>query len=110
VPNSARHCGGYVRRGGGRSRRRDLQKARRKARRGQSGGYRLIVAYRAPGTDRILFVYAFAKNAASNLTPQGQEALSTAAAAFLAADHHQVAALSAAGDIKEVNCDGHERA
>ena len=38
---------------------------------GKSGGYRMIVACRAPGTERVLFVYAFAKNAAATLTPRG---------------------------------------
>ena len=72
---------------------------------GKRGGFRVIVAYRPPGADRILFAYAFAKNAASTLTPQGQAALSTAAAAFLAANDRQIAALSESGDIKEVKCD-----
>lgn len=38
---------------------------------GKSGGYRMIVACRRPGTDRILFTYAFAKNAAATVTPPG---------------------------------------
>ena len=59
---------------------------------------------------------AVARNIASveehglNLTYRGQEALSTAAAAFLTADDDQVSALCAAGDINEVNCDAHENA
>ncbi|MGH7085659.1 MAG: type II toxin-antitoxin system RelE/ParE family toxin, partial [Acetobacteraceae bacterium] len=40
---------------------------------GKSGGYRAIVAYRPPRADRVLVTYAFAKNAASTLTPQGHE-------------------------------------
>lgn len=43
---------------------------------GKSGGFRAIVAYRPPRADRVLVAYAFAKNAASTLTPQGHEALS----------------------------------
>ena len=35
---------------------------------GKSGGYRVIVAYRQPRTERVLFTYAFAKNVASTLT------------------------------------------
>jgi len=77
---------------------------------GKRGGYRMIVAYRPPGADRVLFAYAFAKNVASTLTPQGQAALSTAAAAFLGANDRQVSALCDAGDIKEVKCDAKEPA
>ena len=73
---------------------------------GKSGGYRAIVAYRRPNTERVLFAYAFAKNAASTLTPQGHEALARVADAFVAADDEQVAALLAAGDVREVGCDG----
>jgi hypothetical protein len=75
---------------------------------GKSGGYRMIVAYRPPRTERILFTYAFAKNAASTLTPQGHEALAKAAAAFLAADDEQVATLRASGDVSEGDCDGND--
>ena len=63
---------------------------------GKSGGYRVSVAYRRPNTERVLFTYAFAKNAASTLTPQGHEALSKVAGAFVAANDEQIAALLAA--------------
>jgi hypothetical protein len=75
---------------------------------GKSGGYRVIVAYRQPKTERVLFIYAFAKNAASTLTPQGHEALARVAAAFLAADDRQIAMLLASGDVGEVACNGNE--
>jgi hypothetical protein len=76
---------------------------------GKSGGYRVIVAYRKPGTERVLFAYAFAKNAASTLTSQGHAALVTVAAAFLAAKDEQVAALLAYGDVSEVTCNADEQ-
>jgi hypothetical protein len=76
---------------------------------GKSGGYRVIVACRQPRTEHILFTYAFAKNAASTLTPQGHEALAKAAAAFLAATEQQVAMLLTTGDVSEVECDGNEQ-
>ena len=76
---------------------------------GKSGGYRMIVAYRAPQTERVLFVYAFAKNAASTLTPQGREALAKAAGAFLKTNDVQVTALMASGDIREVYCNAIEQ-
>jgi hypothetical protein len=76
---------------------------------GKRGGYRMIIAYRPPETDRVLFAYAFAKNSASTLTPQGHEALAKTAAAFLAAGDRQVAALLASGDVSEVDCNGNDR-
>ena len=76
---------------------------------GKRGGYRVIVACRRPGTERVLFTYAFAKNAASTLTPQGHEALAKVAEAFLTADDGQVAALVASGDASEVACNDDEQ-
>ena len=77
--------------------------------RGKSAGYRMIVAYRHPGTQRVLFTYAFAKNAASTLTPQGHEALAKVAQVFLGANDEQVATLLASGDVTEVECNGSEQ-
>lgn len=77
---------------------------------GKSGGYRAIVAYRAPRTDRVLVAYAFAKNAAATLTPQGHEALSKVAQAFVAANDEQLAELLASRDVTEVACDGDDEA
>ncbi len=76
---------------------------------GKSGGYRIIIAFRPPRTERVLFTYAFVKNAAATLTQQGHEALTKAAAAFLAADDQQVAALRAANDVREIECDGDDQ-
>ena len=73
---------------------------------GKSGGYRVIVAYRRPRSDRVLFAYGFAKNTASTLTPVGQEALSKAAAAFVGSTDAQLEALLTSGDVREVMCDG----
>ncbi len=75
---------------------------------GKSGGYRAIIAYRRPREDRVLFAFCFAKNAASTLTQAGHEALAKAAAAFVATTDVQLGALLAAGDAKEVMCDGDE--
>jgi len=76
---------------------------------GKSGGYRMVVAYRQPRTERVLFTYAFAKNAASTLTPQGHEALAKVAEAFLTADDGRVATLLTSGDVSEVECNGDEQ-
>ena len=75
---------------------------------GKSSGYRVIVAYRAPRAERILVTYAFAKNAASTLTPQGHEALSKVAQAFVAANDEQVAELLVSQSVSEVECDDRE--
>lgn len=76
---------------------------------GKRGGDRVIIAYRPPRTERVLFAYAFAKNAAATLTQQGHEALTKAAAAFLVADDRQVAALRTSGDVREIQCDGDDQ-
>lgn len=73
---------------------------------GKSGGYRMIVAYRQPATERVLFTYAFAKNAASTLTPQGQEALAKSAHVFLVATDKHITELLGSGDVTEVKCNG----
>lgn len=77
---------------------------------GKRGGYRAIISYRQPRTDRVLFAFAFAKNAASTLTPQGQEALRIVAAAFTTASDRQNEALRSNGDVIDVECDEIESA
>ena len=75
---------------------------------GKRGGYRAILACRRPGdapeTQRVLFAYAWAKNVASTLTPDGRAALARVAAAFLDATEAQVSALLATKDVIEVDC------
>jgi hypothetical protein len=68
----------------------------------------MIVAYRPPRTERVLFTYAFAKNAASTLTPQGHEALVKVAKAFVEADDGQVVKLLASQAVSEVACNGQQ--
>jgi hypothetical protein len=75
---------------------------------GKSGGYRAVVAYRRARSDRVLFAFLFAKNAASTLTLAGHEALAKAAAAFVCATDAQLGALLEAGDVRKVRCDGDE--
>jgi hypothetical protein len=77
---------------------------------GKRSGYRVIVAYRRLRADRVLFVYAFAKNATSTLTPQGHEALAKIAAVFLDADEMQISRLLTSGDVSEAKCDDNEQA
>jgi hypothetical protein len=69
---------------------------------GKRGGYRFVVAFHAPKTERVLFTFGFAKNVVETLTPQGHEALAKAANAFVAADDQPVTMLLASGDVSEV--------
>lgn len=72
---------------------------------GKSGGYRTIVGYRKADSDRLVFLYAFAKNAKTNISSREEAALSLAAADFLAATDQQVVALLANGAMWEVKSD-----
>ncbi|MCX5809797.1 MAG: type II toxin-antitoxin system RelE/ParE family toxin [Proteobacteria bacterium] len=69
---------------------------------GKSGGYRTIVGYRKPNSERIIFLYAFSKNAKSNISDKEESALSLAAEAFVSATDTQVSKLLAEGSIWEV--------
>lgn len=69
---------------------------------GKSGGYRTIVGYRRPNSERVIFLYAFAKNDRGNITTKEEAALSLAAATFLSATDQQVDLLIADHAIWEV--------
>ena len=71
----------------------------------KSGGFRAIVGYRRAKSDRIVFLYAFSKNAKANISGKEEAALSLAAGDFLAATDQQVTELLANGAIFEVNGD-----
>ena len=70
---------------------------------GKSGGYRVIVGYKRPNSARIIFLYAFAKNAKANITTQEEAALSIAAESFISATDEQVLKLLKDRSIMEVN-------
>jgi hypothetical protein len=72
---------------------------------GKSAGYRTIVGYKKGNTDRVIFLYGFPKNSRSNITEREREALSTAAAAFIAATDKHLADLIAKGSIFELECE-----
>jgi len=72
---------------------------------GKRGSYRTILGYRKAHSDRLVFLYAFAKNAQPNISSKEEAALSLAAADFLAATDQQVAALLANGSMWEVKSD-----
>ena len=67
---------------------------------GRSGGYRMLVAYRA-GT-RAVFLYAFAKNERENIDPDELLTLREIGAGWLAADAQQIAHALAEGILQEV--------
>jgi hypothetical protein len=67
---------------------------------GRSGGYRMLVAYRA-GT-RAVFLYAFAKNERENIDPDELLTLREIGAGWLAADAQQIAQALAEGILQEV--------
>ncbi|NGZ06706.1 MAG: type II toxin-antitoxin system RelE/ParE family toxin [Magnetococcales bacterium] len=71
---------------------------------GKSGGYRTIIGYRRADSRRIIFLFAFPKNAKVNITDKEEASLSISAESFLAATDQQISALLVDGAIFEV-CD-----
>jgi hypothetical protein len=69
---------------------------------GKRGGYRVLIGFKKPNTDRIVFLYAFAKNARANISDKEGEALSLVAEAFVSATDPQVSLLLKEGSIVEV--------
>ena len=69
---------------------------------GTRRGYRVLIGYKRPNTDRIVFLYAFAKNARANISDKEREALSLVAEAFVSATNAQVSLLLKEGSIVEV--------
>ena len=74
----------------------------RVARRGQgrSGGYRVIVAYRAKG--RAVFLFGFAKNERENISPVELALLRELAENWLAAEPAKIHTETEAGNLQEV--------
>jgi hypothetical protein len=73
--------------------------------RGKSGGYRTIVGFRKANSDRLIFLYAFSKNAKATISSKEETALSISAEGFLIATDQQISALMAEGKIWEVKND-----
>ncbi|MCK9197892.1 MAG: type II toxin-antitoxin system RelE/ParE family toxin [Syntrophales bacterium] len=69
---------------------------------GKRGGYRTIVGYKKPTSERIIFLYAFAKSDRANISGREEAALSLAAESFLSATDRQVDELLTSGSIWEV--------
>lgn len=69
---------------------------------GKRGGYRVVVGYKRPNTERIIFLYSFAKNDKTNISAKEEAALSLAAQSFVSTTDSHVQELVAAGSIWEV--------
>jgi hypothetical protein len=69
---------------------------------GKRGGYRTVVGYIRPNSDRIIFLYAFAKSEKANISGKEEAALSLVAEAFISATDKQVDQLLSEGSIWEV--------
>lgn len=69
---------------------------------GKRGSYRVLIGYKKPNAERVVFLYAFAKNARANISDKEKEALSLVAEAFVSATDAQVGLLLKAGSIVEV--------
>ncbi|MEW6658715.1 MAG: type II toxin-antitoxin system RelE/ParE family toxin [Thermodesulfobacteriota bacterium] len=69
---------------------------------GKRGGYRVLIGYKKPDAERIIFLYAFPKNARATISDKEKEALSLVAEAFVAATDAQVGLLLKEGSIMEV--------
>jgi hypothetical protein len=67
---------------------------------GRSGGYRMLVAYRAG--IRAVFLYAFAKNERENIAPDELLTLREIGAGWLTADAQQIARAVDEGILQEV--------
>jgi hypothetical protein len=70
---------------------------------GRSGGYRVIVAYRARG--RAIFLFGFAKNERENIGPDELVFLRQLAENWLAADAATIRQETEAGNLQEVEDD-----
>ena len=75
---------------------------------GRSGGYRMLIAYRA--STRAVFLYAFAKNERENIDPDELLTLQEIGATWLAADARRIAEALEEGILQEVTDDEQENA
>jgi hypothetical protein len=70
---------------------------------GRSGGFRMIVAYRAGG--RAVFLYGFAKNDRDNIDSDALQTFRTIGANWLAADAETLMRAVDDGDLQEIDHD-----
>ena len=70
---------------------------------GKRGGYRVLVGYKRPNADRIIFLYAFAKSEKGTISDREEVALSIVADSFVSSSEEHVAELLEANLIWEVS-------
>jgi len=70
--------------------------------RGKSGGYRFIIGFRKGNTDRIIFMFAFAKNERTNITKLEEEVLCSVAESFFSASNVQIECMIRINELFEV--------
>jgi hypothetical protein len=61
------------------------------------------VGYKRPNSERVIFLYAFAKSEKANISAKEEAALSLVAEAFISATGSQINRLLAEGSIWEVH-------
>jgi hypothetical protein len=69
---------------------------------GKRGGYRVLVGYKRPNAERIIFLYAFAKGEKANISEREEAALSIVAESFVSSNDEHVAELLDANLLWEV--------
>ena len=69
---------------------------------GKSSGFRVIVGYRSPNSDRIFFVYGFPKNVRANISELEKEALAKAARTYLEAQEQVIVTMLAKATLFEL--------
>ena len=72
---------------------------------GKRGGYRVLVGYKRPNAERIIFLYAFAKSDKANISEKEEAALSLVAESFVASVDEHVSTLLATNLLWEVQGD-----
>ena len=70
---------------------------------GKRGGYRVLVGYKRPNADRIIFLYAFAKSEKDTISDREEVALSIVADSFISSSEEHVAELLEANLLWEVS-------
>lgn len=69
---------------------------------GKSKGFRTLVGYRRPDSERVVFLYAFAKNVRANITDAEKKALRLASKSFVSTSDEQLALLLERKEYYEV--------
>jgi hypothetical protein len=74
---------------------------------GRSGGYRTVIAYRAP--QRSVFLYGFAKNERDNISDRELDDLKKLAKQLLSYTEEQIGKAIRQAELREVLCDDQEK-